>query len=119
MPNLKGLSLEIGRLTFNMNTIKEFVSGSQSLDYLYVHYFDLERGVSSTADVVETIRCLLDQLKGYQLIFINVPHERKYKLATEFYYRNTRCGGFGGFDLPNFQLRKGKVKKFYKNFVFE
>lgn len=115
MPKLKTLSIPNNKLMFNIDLMKEFVNGSKSLDYLHVSCFELDANLS-TADFVQTIRSLLDQLTGYQLMFTTSTAYRElnwHALSTEFNVRNG-VGNSNGLARFCIYRRENETIKFYK-----
>lgn len=111
MSNSKSLTMPYCCLKFNVNQMKEFVNSiSKSLDYFYMDRFELHRELS-TDDVVNSLR-LLNQLKGYQVTFVNKSCAEMYSyrlrniLFSEFYVQNDRYYSW------QFYLCKNAVKKF-------
>lgn len=114
MPNLKSMTLSmLSGLKFDVHTMKEFVKESKSLEYLYVEWFELHRELPAD-DVVEIIRCLRDQLKGFYINFHEPTsqedsnwHKIKDVLSKHFYV----SGNCWISTIPCFCLHKGWQRK--------
>lgn len=109
---------------FDVNLMKEVIKLSKNLDYLSVCSVELDPNLSID-ELVETIRCSLDQLKVCEIVF-NSESRRELKwrtikeiLSKEFCVQSKRVDDLlddrVDHPLPIY-LYKGAVRKYYYDF---